>query len=155
MAAEISLTAAIKEAAGKLIDQKSESERGLYARTVYLAFEEIGRLKDARISLAEICGAFERAGLLQENASPHSFRDAYRREKARRAKLKGGLNDGDEGFSSRAYKSAIAAAKKTEPPQTELPDESDETERLKELTGVWVDTGCGDILKLPNGSFDF
>jgi hypothetical protein len=146
---------AIKEAVSRLIERENSSGPCRYAETAYFAFEEIRRLRDLRISFAEICGAFESSGLLPENADPHTFGDAYRRERARRAKMKGGSRAETEKLPGRAYKSGMAAAKIQEPAKPEPPAAPGGKDRVKELTGALVDTGNGVIVKLPNGSFEF
>ena len=79
---------ALKEAARLPLERENGVKRGGYAAAVYLAFGEIERLKEMRISLAEIREALESTGLLPANASQNTFRNAYRREKARRLNVK-------------------------------------------------------------------
>jgi hypothetical protein len=80
---------ATEEAVTRLIDEENatgDPKADSYSRTVFLAFEKIRALRERRISLARICRSFEISGMLPENANPHSFRQAYAREMARRNK---------------------------------------------------------------------
>jgi hypothetical protein len=149
---------AITEAVNRLIEGENEiggARPARYARTVYLAFEEIGRLLEMRVRLTEICESFESSGLLPENANAHSFRDAYRREKARRDKTRARpakplLRADKPGADAEAQ-----PAGSLEGAEQKSSDADEEKERLKNIIGTVVDTGNGVIRKLPNGTFDF
>jgi hypothetical protein len=83
------LAEAAEEAVTRLIDEENaigSPGADSYSRTVFLAFEKIRALRERRVSFARICRSFEISGMLPENASPHSFRQAYAREMARRNK---------------------------------------------------------------------
>jgi hypothetical protein len=83
------LAEAAEEAVTRLIDEENaiaSPGADSYSRTVFLAFDKIRALRERRVSFARICGSFEISGMLPENASPHSFRQAYAREMARRNK---------------------------------------------------------------------
>jgi hypothetical protein len=80
---------AAEEAVTRLIDEENaiaSPRADSYSRTVFLAFDKIRALRERRVSFARICGSFEISGMLPENANPHSFRQAYAREMARRNK---------------------------------------------------------------------
>jgi len=55
-----------------------------YAQAIYTYFDEIEKLKAEGFTLATICKFLEKKEILPINASPYSFRRAFRREAVRR-----------------------------------------------------------------------
>jgi hypothetical protein len=127
---------AAEEAVTRLIDEENaigSPGAGSYSRTVFLAFEKIRALRERRISFARICGSFETSGMLPENANPHSLRQAYAREMARR------------------IKTANEAAKKTLAPQANPigPD------RAHKPDDTPAKAKPGRVIKNADGSFEY
>jgi hypothetical protein len=140
-------TDVVDEAVTRLLDEENAIDSAdvkSYSRTVFLAFEKIRLLREKRISFVRICKSFEVSGMLPENASPHNFRQAYLREKARRIKTSG---------------DAANTARKTPAPPSNpgKPDgaREPEKERTRKVSGTIVDTGLGKIIKHADGSFEY
>ena len=127
---------AAEEAVARLMDEENaigSPGSDSYSRTVFLAFEKIRSLRERRISFARICRSFEISGMLPENANPHSFRQAYARERARRTKSGG------------------EAAKKTPGPPTN-PIGTDGTRKLDDTPAK---AKPGRVIKNADGSFEY
>jgi hypothetical protein len=127
---------AAEEAVARLMDEEnaigSPSEGG-YSKTVFWAFETIRSLRERRISFARICRSFEISGMLPENANPHSFRQAYARERARRTKT------GNEA----AKKTQAPPVNPAGPDRTRMPDDTP------------VKAKPGRVIKNADGSFEY
>jgi hypothetical protein len=135
---------AAEEAVERLIDEENAIDShgaDSYSRTVFLAFEKIRSLRERRVSFARICRSFEISGMLPENANPHSFRQAYARERARRIKT----------GNDTAKKTPVSPARSSKSDST--PDAGKENAR--KLTGTVADTGLGKIVKHTDGSFEY
>ena len=60
----------------------------LYAQAIYAYFDEIEKLKAEGFTLATICKFLEKKEALPIGSNPYSFRRAFRREAARRKRIK-------------------------------------------------------------------
>jgi hypothetical protein len=127
---------AAEEAVTRLIDEENtigSSGADSYSRTVFLFFEKIRSLRERRVSFARICRSFEISGMLPENANPHSFRQAYARERARRNKT------GNES----AKKTQAPPVNPAGPDRTRMPDDTP------------VKAKPGRVIKNADGSFEY
>jgi hypothetical protein len=127
---------AAEEAVARLIDEENaigSPGSDSYSRTVFLFFEKIRSLRERRISFARICRSFEISGMLPENANPHSFRQAYARERARRNKT------GNEA----SKKTPVPPVNITGPDRTRMPDDAPTKAKP------------GRIIKNADGSFEY
>ena len=135
---------AAEEAVARLMDEENaigSPGSDSYSRTVFLAFEKIRSLRERRISFARICRSFEISGMLPENANPHSFRQAYARERARRNK-----SGGDT-----AKKTPAALMRPA------MPDSAQDMgkDNARKLTGTAAKAKFGNVTKNTDGSFEY
>jgi hypothetical protein len=140
-------TDAVDEAVTRLLDEENSIDSAdvkSYSRTVFLAFEKIRSLREKRISFVRICKSFEVSGMLPENASPHNFRQAYLREKARRIKT----NSDAANTARKIPEPPLNPAKPGGAPEPEK-------EKNRKVSGTLVDTGLGKIIKHADGSFEY
>ncbi|MDR1578989.1 MAG: hypothetical protein LBS35_01420 [Synergistaceae bacterium] len=128
-----------------------------------------GRIKSLRargFSFIQLCGAFEKAGVLPEKSNPYSLRQAFLREMARRAKTEELL----KAVKDTALEEAAEPSPKANMPvrtqfmkaaksQNDLPltpdKETTEKEWIRKQTSTTIDTGLGKITKNSDGSFEF
>jgi hypothetical protein len=135
----------------------ARKETNTYAGVMRSVYAKVGRLRAKGFSFTQICAACEKSGLLKD-ANPYCFRQAFRRERARR------LTDEELAkFMSEARDEKQASpANGTDSPQIIGPgsanpgsEEDEENDRIKKLTSTTVDTGLGIITKNTDGSFDY
>ena len=135
---------AAEEAVTRLMDEENtigSPRADSYSRTVFLAFEKIRSLRERRISFARICGSFEISGMLPENANPHSFRQAYARERARRAKSS----------SEAASKTPVSPAR---PASSDGAPDAGKDNARKSI-GMAAKAKFGNVTKNADGSFEY
>jgi hypothetical protein len=158
------------EATNERIDAAIEHETPLLRKggRVYsgAAREFFGKIKALRgrgFSFVQICGAFEKAGILPRDSNPYSFRQAFLRELSRRVRAEELIEEVKNARESAAEPptptSANAPARTDEPGKPDknasaVNTESDE-EKVRRLTGTVVDTGLGKIVKHSDGSFEY
>jgi hypothetical protein len=152
---------ALEEAVNRLLEEESavdSTDPYRYAKTVFWAFDEIRFLLEKGVKFVRICKAFEISGMLPENSSAHSFRQAFHRERKRR--VKNGF--ADKKMDAEKTASVFKASPKAEPvkpnfgtPRTSLTEKEKEKERVKALAGSAEETALGKITKHSDGSFDF
>jgi hypothetical protein len=161
------------EAASKRVEEILRNETPLNRReghvhsdTAKKFFGKIKSLRERGFSFIQLCGAFEKAGMLPEKSNPYSLRQAFLRETARRAKAEELLKAvKDTALEKTAAPSAKAnmpdstpAAKTTAARnnQARVPDkEAVEKEWIRKQTSTTVETGLGTIIKNSDGSFDY
>ena len=137
----------------------------VHSGTAKKFFGKIKSLRERGFSFIQLCGAFEKAGILPEESNPYSLRQAFLREKARRAKAEELLKEvkdnalGEAAPSPKANMTDSTPASKTasaQNNQTRAPDkEAAEKEWLRKQTSTTIDTGLGKIIKNSDGSFDY
>jgi hypothetical protein len=156
------------EAANERVEEILRNEAPLnrngghvHSDTAKKFFDKIESLRRRGFSFIQLCGAFEKAGILPENSNPYSLRQAFLREAARRAKAEELLAEVKKGGETDAAVSANATppvrtadTAKQENGGTAAKNESGE-ERVRRLTGTVVDTGLGKIVKHSDGSFEY
>jgi hypothetical protein len=133
----------------------------IYSKVVHAAFERIRTMKGKGFSFAQICGAYEKAGLLPGKSRAGSFRQAFQRERARRMKedeLKRLIEDGGDAeknteSAANANKAASSMGSRVNKPDQQ--NQESEKERMRRLTGTAVDTGLGKIIRHADGSFEY
>ena len=116
-----------------------------YSKVVYAAFREISALREEGFSMTAICKIMESDGLLPKNASPFSFRRAFKRELARRektAKIPGSNNPVND---ARGKESAASRSKHIE----------NEAGISEKLIGNDVKKDIHAKKKLHDGSFEY
>ena len=142
-------------------------------------FNKIKVLRNRGFSFIQICGAFEKTGLLTEESNPYSFRQAFLRESAKRDRINELLRElkddpavekpapareqiqsGDNSASGVNKKDSstpllINQEKKRQETKIARSCEETEEERIKKMMSVTVNTGTGIIVKHPDGSFDY
>ncbi|MDR0764232.1 MAG: hypothetical protein LBE65_01395 [Synergistaceae bacterium] len=127
-----------------------------YSLTASAAFEEIALLRGKGMRFEKICAAFAKAGLLPNDAKPHSLSQAFLREKRRREKTAR-----TEGAGTAEKSSATETNRAARVPQKTVqaaPDsgaEAAEKEWIRKQTSMTVDTGLGKITRNSDGSFDY
>ena len=127
-----------------------------YSLTASAAFEEIALLREKGMRFDKICAAFAKAGLLPDDAKPHSMSQAFLRERRRREKTMPTAMAGDAKKSGAAEAGRAAkVSQKTEPAAPDFGGDAAEKERIRKMTGTVVDTGRGKIIKHADGSFEF
>ena len=133
-------------------------EISTYSEVVHAAFGRIRTMKGKGFSFAQICGAYEKAGLLPGNARVGSFRQAFRSERARRMKdgeLKKLIQNGDNMEENTTTTADVGKAVQHTDCRTDKPDQESEKEKMRRITGTEVDTGLGKIIKHADGSFEY
>jgi hypothetical protein len=133
-------------------------ETHIYSKVVHTAFGRIRTMKGKGFSFAQICGAYEKAGLLPGNARAGSFRQAFQRECARRMKedeLKKLVKDGDGTETDTATAANVDKAIQSTNDRADKPDQESEKEKIRRITGTAVNTGLGKIIKHADGSFEY
>jgi ribosomal protein L12E/L44/L45/RPP1/RPP2 len=155
------------EAANERIDAAIEHETPLrrkegriYSGAAREFFGKIKALRGRGFSFVQICGAFEKAGILPQDSNPYSFRQAFLRELSKRVRAEELLKEVKNARESAAEPPAANAPARTNAPGK--PDknasaartESDE-EKVRRLTGTVVVTGLGKIVKHSDGSFEY
>jgi hypothetical protein len=161
------------EAANERIEEILQNETPLdrkgghvHSDTAKKFFGKIKSLRGRGFSFIQLCGAFEKAGLLPEKSNPYSLRQAFFRESARRAKAEELLKairdtalEEETAPSSKADAPALTQLMKTanhqNNPVPALDRETAEKEWIKKQTSTTVDTGLGKITKNSDGSFDY
>jgi hypothetical protein len=140
----------------------NRKEGHVHSDTAKKFFVKIKSLRERGFSFIQLCGAFEKAGMLPEKSNPYSLRQAFLRERARRAKaeelLKAVKDTALEKPAAPSAKANTPAAKTTgaQNNQARAPDkEAAEKEWLRKQTSTMVDTGLGKIIKNSDGSFDY
>ncbi|GHS85510.1 hypothetical protein AGMMS49957_01680 [Synergistales bacterium] len=160
-------------------------ENRAYSRLMHSLFEKIESLHSKGFCFTQICNAFEKSGILPEHSNPYCFRQAFYRERIRRAKeeelmcaLEDESNDESKDERTTSGKEAIrvsdmAKAKTiSQTSVTQTPtiialkaakvlitqdDDEDAARkaRVRRLTDTRMNTGLGIITKHSDGSFDF
>jgi len=138
----------IKRALDLLREEAISDERQFftYSEVAHAAFEDIELFKRTeKISLAKICRAFEKDGVLAPNSNPYSFRLALRREKAWRARMAAEKNktDTSKKVNSNEDVPDMSALKSSFAPERKMP-----------RSGRVVNTGTARIVKNYDGSFE-
>jgi hypothetical protein len=152
-----------KEAAERAVNGLLDGEAAIcgadpycYSMTASAVFEEIALLRGKGMRFDKICAAFAKAGLLPNNAKPHSLSQAFLREKRRREKTIPTAMVGDAKKSGATEADQAAKfSQKTEPAAPDFDGEAAEKEKIRKMTGTVVDTGRGKIIKHADGSFEF
>jgi hypothetical protein len=133
-------------------------ETHIYSKVVQAAFGRIRAMKGKGFSFAQICDAYEKAGLLPGDARAGSFRQAFQRECARRMKedeLKKLVKDGDGTEPDTAAAATVDKAIPNTDDRVDKPDQESEKEKIRRITGTAVNTGLGKIIKHADGSFEY
>jgi hypothetical protein len=159
------------EAANERVEEILRNETPLnrkgghvHSDTARKYFGKIKSLRGRGFSFIQLCGAFEKAGLLPEKSNPYSLRQAFLREKARRAKaeelLKAVKDAAAEETAAPFPKANMPVRtpfmKDTKPQNGPAPDsEAAEKEWLRRQTSSRIDTGLGKIIRNSDGSFDY
>jgi hypothetical protein len=161
------------EAASERVEEILRNEAPLnrkgghvHSDTAKKFFGGIKSLRGRGFSFIQLCGAFEKAGILPEKSNPYSLRQAFVREMARRAKVeelfKAVKNIALEETAARSPKANIPArtgftkAVGSQSGSAPTPDDrEDEKEWIRKQTSMTVDTGSGKITKNADGSFDY
>jgi hypothetical protein len=144
----------------------NRKEGHVHSDTAKKFFGKIKSLRGRGFSFIQLCGAFEKAGILPEKSNPYSLRQAFLRETARRAKTEELLKAvKDTAFVEVAASSPKAnmpaktqftkAANRQNGPAPARDSEASEKEWLRKHTSTTVDTGQGKITKNSDGSFDY
>jgi hypothetical protein len=161
------------EAASERVEEILRNETPLnrkgghvHSDTAKKFFGKIKSLRGRGFSFIQLCGAFERAGILPEKSNPYSLRQAFLREAARRAKaeelFKAVKDTALEETEARSPKANIPArtvftkAAGSQSGSAPTPDDRvDEKEWVRKQTSMTIDTGSGKITKNSDGSFDY
>jgi hypothetical protein len=149
--------------AGELLERGvplKRHEHNVYSKIVRLAFEDVQKARADGFSFTQICGAFEGVELLPQKAHPHSFRQAFYREKKRQEKEKKLLKRIKNGAHVEEKRSPMPAKmEETSPDKAEVKEkesvETTEEELMRKVATPTKKTGFGKLTKNVDGSFDF
>lgn len=131
-----------------------------YALVAKAGYDEIQKLRKDGYSYDVICEALVSKGILGEGAAPKILSMAFLREEKRRNKREQERAEGGK-EEKREEKPSVKPArdggeqKGSKEREAAHKPKEDSEDRLKDLTSSVVDTGTGQIRKLPNGSFEF
>jgi hypothetical protein len=124
--------------------------------TASVAFEEIALLRGKGMRFDKICAAFAKAGLLPDDAKPHSLSQAFLREKSRREKTARTETTGTAKKPGATETGrTVKFPRKPVPTAQDSGNEAAEKEWFRKQTSTTVDTGMGKITKNADGSFDY
>jgi hypothetical protein len=161
------------EAANERIEEILRNEAPLnrkgghvHSDTAKKYFSKIKSLRGRGFSFVQLCGAFEKAGLLPEKSNPYSLRQAFLREAARRARAEELLKAVRDTVLEEAAmpspkanmpdRTPTAKAAAVQNSQARRPGKEDtEKEWIQKQTSATVETGLGRITKNSDGSFDY
>jgi hypothetical protein len=150
---------AVERAVNGLFDDEATiggSDPYCYSITASAAFEEIALLREKGMRFGKICAAFAKAGLLPNDAKPHSLSQAFLRERRRREKTARTEPVGTTKQSSATETDRAARfSRKPEPATLDFGSEATEKEWIRKQTSTTFDTGMGKIVKNSDGSFDY
>lgn len=159
-----------------------KKEGYVYSTAVKSFFSKIRALRSRGFSFIQICGAFEKTGLLPEESNPYSFRQAFIREFVRRDRTNTLLQELKNTITDESLENKPAQVKATiqdvdnsnsgikdkEPASSSLtnlekkgseaivtPNHMEKDQEVKEMTCYEIKTGTGYITKHSDGSFDY
>jgi hypothetical protein len=144
----------------------NRKEGHVHSDTAKKFFGRIKSLRERGFSFVQLCGAFEKAGILPDKSNPYSLRQAFLRETARRAKAEELLKairdtalEETAAQSPRANRPDGTPTAKTTGVQNSqagrFNKKDAEKEWIRKQTSTTVDTGLGRITKNSDGSFDY
>ena len=131
-------------------------EKNAYSKIAGPAFENIRKARADGFSFVQICAAYEKTGLLPRKARPHSFQQAFYREREKQKKsreLSKRVSDYAEADKKTTSLPMIPEKKKLEENPASVYEKTEQ--KIKEMTSYEVKTGTGNITKHSDGSFDY
>ena len=132
-----------------------KKEGQVYSIAANNFYHKIKALRSRGFSFVQICGAFEKIGVLSGESNPYSFRQAFVRESTKRERTNELLRELKDDLATKEPEktSQKDANTRKEESYKSNPDSMDES--IRKLTGVVVDTGLGKIVKHADGSFEY